>query len=265
MKMKATLTMPELNKGLDTTSLLDDLASWPLLKVEELREFNSVLVIAPHPDDESLGCGGLIANLGKWGSQVRVLFVSDGKASHPNSRKYPPAALKALRQQEALAALAELGVRAEAAKFLEWPDTAVPNLHQAGFEQAVTNCYQEIEQFQIKLVVAPWRRDPHVDHRASCQIARTALERTKRFIRLLEYPIWIWDLAQAGDAPRREEARGWRLDIEQELAQKQAAVAAHRSQTTDLIDDDPEGFRLDAGMLARFAQPWEYFLESYQL
>jgi hypothetical protein len=45
---------------------------------------------------------------------------------------------------------------------------------------------------------------------------------------------------------------------------KQQAIAAYRSQTTNLIDDDPEGFRLTPEMLANFAHPWEVYLEETQ-
>lgn len=60
-----------------------------------------VTVFAPHPDDESLGCGGLIARLKDEGSLVHVVVMSDGSASNPNSRRYPGPKLAALRQTEA--------------------------------------------------------------------------------------------------------------------------------------------------------------------
>lgn len=55
---------------------------------------------------------------------------------------------------------------------------------------------------------------------------------------------------------------GLRLDVSQHLAAKAAAIAAHRSQTTDFIDDDPEGFRLAPDMIARFQGPYEVFLRE---
>ena len=42
---------------------------------------------------------------------------------------------------------------------------------------------------------------------------------------------------------------------------KQEAIACYRSQITNLIDDDPEGFRLTPEMLLNFARPWEVYLE----
>ncbi len=78
-------------------------------------------------------------------------------------------------------------------------------------------------------------------------------------MRLYAYPVWGWTLppeSEVGAAPR-----GARLDIARHLPTKAAAIAAHRSQTTDLIADDPAGFRLEPAMLARFARDHEIVLE----
>src|SRR5271165_6675226 len=75
-----------------------------------LATLGRVAVFAPHPDDESLGCGGLIARLKDEGSLVHVVVMSDGSGSHPNSRRYPGPKLAALRQTEARAAVARLGL-----------------------------------------------------------------------------------------------------------------------------------------------------------
>ncbi len=235
---------------------------WPLLPARAAAGLGPTLVVAPHPDDESLGCGGLIALLRQASLAVRVLFVSDGSGSHPNSVRYPRPALAALRQSEAWEALARLGVDASAVTFLGLPDTAVPNQGQPGFEEAVEACAELGRQFQPTTIVAPWRRDPHCDHRASWQIVAAARQRLSQPTRLLEYPIWVWTLAEGDDAPQPGEMRAWRLDVGPVQTHKQAAVAAHRSQTTDLIDDDPTGFRLTPQLLADFARPWELYLEA---
>jgi hypothetical protein len=56
--------------------------------------------------------------------------------------------------------------------------------------------------------------------------------------------------------------QGWRLDTTRHLPAKRRAIAAHRSQTTDLIDDDPNGFRLPDEFLALFTRPFEVFLSG---
>jgi LmbE family N-acetylglucosaminyl deacetylase len=54
----------------------------------------------------------------------------------------------------------------------------------------------------------------------------------------------------------------WRLDISDVVEVKKQAIAAYRSQTTNLIDDDPEGFRLTPEMLANFTRNWEVYIEE---
>lgn len=234
----------------------------PLRPADAIAEFGSMLVVAPHPDDESLGCGGAIALLRQLGCPVRVLVISDGTLSHPRSRQYPAPALAALRERETLCALAGLGVESEAVTFLRLKDGSVPVKSAAGFDEAIARCLAYLATIAPATILLPWRRDPHPDHRASWELIYTAMAHLRLSPRLVEYPIWDWDSAQRGDAPAIGEVTAWRLDISAVLPQKLQAIAAYRSQTTDLIDDDPEGFRLTPEMLAHFAHPWELFLEA---
>jgi len=243
-------------------SPLDDPQALPLLPATTVTGFGPTLVVAPHQDDESLGCGGTIALLRRAGIPVTVLFVSDGTGSHPRSRAYPPQRLRDTREAEALAALALLGVSAEAATFLRLTDTAVPLPGQAGFAAAAARVGAALDAAAPQTILLPWRRDPHCDHRAAWELLHAALAGHPARPRLLEYPIWVWELAGKGDLPRPGEVRGWRLAIDGVLPQKAAAIAAHRSQTTALIDDDPTGFRLLPEVLAHFVDPWEIYLES---
>ena len=90
------------------------------LDLVALARSSPALVVAPHPDDESLGCGGLLARLGDAGVDVRAILVTDGAASHPRSTRYDAAARRALRDREWLRALACLGLRDGAANRLGW-------------------------------------------------------------------------------------------------------------------------------------------------
>ncbi|WP_424188127.1 PIG-L deacetylase family protein [Actinokineospora sp. G85] len=82
--------------------------AWPAL--EALPRFTPddrpLVVVAPHPDDEVLGVGGLMALSG----QVRLIAVTDGEASHPGSSARTPAEMAATRRRETADALAVLGV-----------------------------------------------------------------------------------------------------------------------------------------------------------
>ena len=201
-----------------------------------------LLVLAPHPDDESLGCSGLIAATARRGVDVRVVFASDGEASHRRSASYPPERLGRLRRDEALAALAILGVAASSARFLGLPDRSVPGPGTPHFDAAVAKFIAAVEGAGADTVVLPWRRDPSADHRAAWAIADAGLQGAGLSgARRLEYPVWLWQETGTGpaDRPVDGEVRVLRLALGGDRATKRHAIAAHRSQTTALIADDP--------------------------
>lgn len=229
-------------------------------EVEHLRTWGATLVVAPHPDDESLGCGGAIALLRQQGQAVSVLFVSDGSESHPHSKRYPPEARRDLREQEARDALKILGVGSEEITFLHLPDTQVPTATTTGFEEAITLIRTQLERIRPDTVLVPWRRDPHGDHRATWQLLQAAVQQSGLAIRWLEYPIWVWESTEPDDLPTPADGTWFRIEVSEVLPLKRRAIAAHVSQTTLLIDDDPEGFTLAPEMIGHFTQPYEYFL-----
>ena len=79
--------------------------------------------------------------------------------------------------------------------------------------------------------------------------------------RCLEYVVWTAERGAAGDWPRADEARAWRLDVSAALERKRAAIAAHRSQLGEVITDDPHGFMLAPAMRRRAEGPRECFFE----
>ncbi|PSB21299.1 PIG-L family deacetylase [Phormidesmis priestleyi ULC007] len=230
------------------------------LPFRSLTSQEPVLVVAPHPDDETLGCGGAIALLRLHNCPVSVLVISDGTQSHPRSRKYPAPVLQQLRQQETLDALTTLGVDQSAVTFLRLPDGAVSTLATLAQHQAECGAY--LKAIAPKTIFLPWRHDPHPDHRATWQLVHSAITYLRFTPRLIEYPIWDWDSEQSVSLPNSAQITGWRLDIKAVVSLKQRAIAAYRSQITDLIDDDPEGFRLTPEMLANFTRPWEVYFEE---
>lgn len=237
-------------------------AELPLRPAEFAPQLGPAVVIAPHPDDEALGCGGLLALLCQAQVPVWAVLVTDGTMSHPNSRKYPPAARQALREAEFRAALTELGIPT-APLCLGLPDGEVSVIGSELFAAASAQLRSFLMQHQPTTILVPWRRDPHPDHRATSQLVRATLAQLATPPHLLEYVVWAWERAAPADLPQPNEVQGWRLDITPTLAEKQRAIATHRSQLTNLIDDDPTGFQLSPAMLAHFAQPFEVYLEAY--
>lgn len=221
--------------------------------------FGTTLIIAPHADDESLGCGGLISLLRKYGQTVFILLLSDGTLSHPNSKEYPEEKLRELRENELMEAAEKMGVAAENIIFCRFKDRSVPSENSEGFEDAVKNISKMLSFIMPQSVFLPWRRDPHPDHKAAYQLLKAA---ETQGAKMYEYPIWLQELGSAQDVPSAEEATPFRLDISSVLAKKQEAISAHRSQTTALITDDPEGFTLSAELLGQFKVPYELFFIS---
>ncbi|WP_375453567.1 PIG-L deacetylase family protein [uncultured Methylobacterium sp.] len=215
------------------------------------------VVVAPHPDDESLGCGGLIAEGRARGLPVRLVVISDGCGSHPNSRLYPPARLRTLREAETLRAAAELGLASEHVAFLRLPDAHVPSRNEPA-EAAARTVAATARGIGADAVFVTWRHDPHCDHAAAADIVGLARPLMPG-LRAFAYPVWGWTLPpgrEVGPAPA-----GFRLDVEAHRAAKRRAVAAHASQTTGLIADDPEGFRLSHDMIEHLCGRYERFVE----
>lgn len=241
---------------------LRNLENLELRNSETMIGWGKTIIFAPHPDDESLGCGGAIALLRKYGLPVTVVAMSDGTLSHPNSVKFPAEKLRELRESEMKNALRILGVGESEIKFLRYRDRSVPDENNINFPAAVEIVKNILATEKPQTILAPWRFDPHPDHRATRQIVNRANSLLNYPLALIEYPIWLYELAEADDFPDENDIRMWRLDIEKVVGIKQKAVRAHASQITDLIDDDPQGFRLSPEVLEHFAAPFEIYLEE---
>ncbi len=200
----------------------------------------TTLVFAPHPDDETLGCGGLIADRAAAGATVALATLTDGSASHQgliDGRE-----LAALRHAEALAAAHELGVPADRCHFLGLPDHDLASHHDA----AVAGVAALLATYQPGEVYVPHRDDGLADHRATHDIVCAALATHPHALRLYAYPVWLWHTWPwvAGrhlDGTRRVPARlladNWQLVLGCRShhriglpARKQRALACYRTQ-----------------------------------
>jgi LmbE family N-acetylglucosaminyl deacetylase len=228
----------------------------PLADTKTIFGGGRTLVLAPHPDDESIGCGGMIAALCRAGRPPRVAVLTDGTGSHPGSKQTSSSALRRIREQEARSALRLLGLAApDAPVFMRLRDTAAPH-RGALFEVAVSRLRALCADCET--ICAPWSEDPHSDHLAAHLMAAAVAKQAA--IRHVSYPVWGWTLPEDASLPDRP-VRGWRLDISAFLADKQLAVQAHRSQRGMLITDDPDGFVLPSELLELSGRPYEVYLE----
>jgi LmbE family N-acetylglucosaminyl deacetylase/SAM-dependent methyltransferase len=232
--------------------------------IEKIRR---CLLLVPHPDDEALGCAGLLKELVKQGSEIRIVLTTDGSRSHSNSPSYPPARLAALRKEELIAALNLLGIAASQLICYDATDSAMPAKNEPGFEELTDRLSDDLILFQPDLILVPYELDPHRDHRATWQVLIAALEKVRPAERpkIWEYPIWLYENAGDGDIPDLKAGELLSLDTTAYTELKRQCIFAHRSQTTRLIEDDPTGFILTPDMIANFTNGKEYFMERARL
>jgi len=191
-----------------------------------------LLILAPHPDDESLAAGGLIQRAVTAGAKVRVLFATDGD-NNPWPQRFLERKLQIgytdrarwgrRRRREALAALAMLGLPKGSARFLGLPDQGITNLLMRVEEGVLFTLWAEMTEWEPTIFVIPSATDAHPDHSALFVLVQLAMMRLERPPQTLRFII---------HAPRRQSERGkvtLRL-TEAEVARKRAAILAHESQ-----------------------------------
>lgn len=207
-----------------------------------LAGVRSLGIVVPHADDETLGCGGLIALAAALGIAITVTILTDGAASHPGSKNWPPAALARQRRREARDAVECLAGPMAQVDFLNAPDGALVETRGLAPRIAPADLY-----------VTCWRDDPHPDHQAAFFIARDAA--TPNGSRLWAFPLWVLTTSlPAPDLPL------YRICVADFQMRKQAALAAYRSQLGELVED-VTGFVLDKSLQTLFVRDDELYLE----
>lgn len=180
------------------------------------------VVVAPHPDDEVLGAGGVLARSAGAGIAVDVVTVTDGEASHPGLDRSGRRALAARRRRESRAADEALGLRPRR-HFLGLPDGGV-----ARHEDRLVDVLVPLlaDRVAVATVVTD---DAHPDHDATGRACARAAAR--HGIRLVRHAVWAWNwdddtTGRLADATRLPLSAG-------EVARKRHAVHAHVSQVED--------------------------------
>ena len=173
------------------------------------------LLIAPHPDDETLGAGGLIAALRDRGTSVTVVAVTDGENAYEGV-----SGLGEVRAREQACALERLGVDSAHTLRLQLPDRNV-----ASHEPELVERLSPLVSSETCLI-APWRGDFHPDHEACGRAAEAVAEATGA--RIVSYFFWTWHFGTP-DTIRHLPLRRFALDRQQQVA-KAEALRCHRSQ-----------------------------------
>lgn len=227
---------------------------WSALTViDDLAAYERIIVVAAHPDDETLGAAGLCARAAASGVPVEVVLVTSGEHSHPLSTTHSSGELGDLRRHESRLALDVVAPGAEL-RHLGLEDGTVAD-HE---ELVATSVVDLVGNGGSTLLVAPWRHDGHPDHDAAGRAAAAAAHRTDA--RLLEYPVWAWHWSDPADLPWAD-VRCLPLS-EDERALKATALACHATQVEPLSDETGDEVLLHPAFLAHFAHEREIFLQQ---
>lgn len=210
-----------------------------------------LVVVAAHPDDESLGAGGLIATAAAAALSIYVVLLTAGEASPHASPTKTRHALATLRLAEMENALARLAPESYLA-FLGAPDGAVADAET----QVARSLTELLGDGRHTLLAAPWRHDGHPDHDASGRAAAVAAESSGA--RLIEYPLLAWTHREPAELPW-EQVTCLPLSNERR-EQKAAAVHAHVSQVR--AAHPGTAAPLPGRVLAHFSTPFEHYVEG---
>jgi LmbE family N-acetylglucosaminyl deacetylase len=207
------------------------------------------VVFAPHPDDETLGCGGTILRKKRAGAAVRIVFVTDGARSHP--ALMPPEEMRVTRAAEARAAAAALGVPERDVVLLGLPDGKLSE-HEPEAAEKIAGVLRADLPAEV---FVPYHKDGPPDHEATTRAVDSALRACGHEAVVYEYPVWFWyhwpwtppsgrgralvgELRESARRARRL-LRDFRVGVRvgEELGQKRSALARHRSQVERLRPD----------------------------
>jgi LmbE family N-acetylglucosaminyl deacetylase len=202
------------------------------------RQFKpgSLLVIAPHPDDEILGCGGMLLAALERQQQVDILYLTDGEGTgvHPDS-----ATIRSERQQIADHVMGELKIPSNRLHRWRLPDSGVPRRGFAGFEVAATRLADLIDTLKPDWLLATHALDywPY-DHVACAELASAAVAQSRRRPKVGFYWVWAW-----------YNLRPWRLQLKRHPGLKRIDITPWANTKRELVG-------LYLNHMSPSGQPW---------
>lgn len=224
-----------------------------------VRELSTV-VIAPHQDDESLACGGVIARKRQEGLPVHVIFITDGSASHPHHPRLDRAAIAALRADEAMRAMAYLGVERAAVHFLREPDGTLASILPERRQDLVRRLAALLTAIRPGEIFLPCHPDGSSEHDATFGFVTDAMLQSGVHPDIWQYPVWSWwnpvlllrRWVKAGNCRR--------LPVEDYQQAKQHAIDCYQSQLAPLPPERVPA--LPEELVKIFRSDTEYFFQT---
>ncbi len=193
------------------------------------------LVLAPHPDDETLGAGALIAQAAAQDRFAALVYLTDGSGSHPCSDGCAGRLIAVRRREAALALFRLTGSRKHVPVHLDWQDARPAKLGSMEFHQSVCALAALCRQLRVDAIAVTALHEPHCDHAAAAQLAYAAGRSAKRQVIVAEFCVW-------SSRPTGRLIRVIRTEA-MPPGKRRAALRSHRSQLTASYG---QGFRLPA-------------------
>ncbi|MDY0908782.1 bifunctional PIG-L family deacetylase/class I SAM-dependent methyltransferase [Microbacterium sp. CFBP9034] len=245
-----------LDPGTDETYWQEALGEHSIAPMD--ADVDLLIVVAAHPDDETLGAAGLMARATGRGTPVVVVLASDGEGSHPSSPTHSPEQLASLRRRETEHAVSLVAPRADI-RFLGLPDGELAE-HAAELRAHLVAVVDEAPAAGAHrvLVAAPWSGDGHRDHRIVAEVCASVC--APRGLIHVGYPVWVWHWGGSADLPWSRVMALRLSDDEAEL--KRRAIALHVTQVEALSPRRGDEVLLHAGMRSHFERDIEVFLRE---
>lgn len=182
------------------------------------------LVIAPHPDDETFGVGGLIALKKEKEVPVKVIFFTSGEASHISCCNISKEEVAGVRRKQALEAIGCLGLNSGEILWQDLQDGNIPCEGENGFEDSVRNLGEIFENEKPAEIYCPHPNDGWPDHEATSRIVMQAIKRSGSNARIIYYLVWSWYNARSLGRKFFNWNKAWKLNIEPVFEKKISAI-----------------------------------------
>jgi N-acetylglucosamine malate deacetylase 1 len=221
----------------------------------------SLLIIAPHPDDETFACGGLIAQKKIKEISVRVVYLTDGKTAHKGCCNTSPDKIAFARRRLAEETGEILGLKSEDMFWLGLSDGMIPRRDDLNFKTAVAMMIKLLNEIKPKEVYAPHYLDCWPDHETASVIVKEALKKVECRCELYCYPVWMWHNLRLRSLPEVLQSKIFRIDITKFLDKKTAAVDHYLSALNPECGKPYCGM-LPEGFIKYFQYPYEIFFKG---
>lgn len=209
------------------------------------------LIIAPHPDDETFGLGGLIALNSTYGArenrkaETHIVFLTSGGAAHRRCCGITSDALARLREKTAGRAIRNLGVPEENLYFLRLEDGSLPHPGEYGFDHAVNLLRSIVEEVRPDVVFAPHPFEGWSDHVAAEHLVQRAIRRLsetpvdvslmrRQRPKLCHYCVWFWFSMPVRKALRVQWQRAKSIDLQSSVSSSELTKAHYTAQQAKL-------------------------------